>query len=237
VLAGRQELYDGEVAYLDRQLGRVLDLLASRGALEDTVVAVVADHGESLGEHGIVCRHDGLYDPSLHVPLVVRWPERLLEGPEWLPRRGRRFAGLVQTLDLFPTLLAAAGLEVPPSDGLDLRRLTGEPAGAGPGADPPGRRYVFAEHAGRLGAMVRTRRWKYIVSAGNPAVPDGPSLFDLERDPGETADLAGRGLEIEAELAALLARWQTTVRPAPDARPAPLTEEDRQQLRSLGYLQ
>jgi arylsulfatase A-like enzyme len=236
VFAGHPELYDGEVAYLDRQFGRVLDFLASRGALDDTVVAVVADHGESLGEHDILCQHGGLHDQTTHVPLIVRWPERLLEGPEWLPRRGRRFAGLVQTIDLHPTLLAAAGLEPPPSDGLDLRRLTVEPIGAGPAGEPPGRRHVFAEHAERLGAMVRTRRWKYFVSERNPVVPDGPSLFDLERDPGETVNLAGRGLEIEADLAALLARWQATVRPAADAQPAPLTEEDRQQLRSLGYL-
>jgi hypothetical protein len=84
--------------------------------------------------------------------------------------------------------------------------------------------------------MVRTRSWKFIVSEGNPALPDGPSLFDLERDPGETVDLTGRGLEVEARLAELLARWRGAVRPAPDARAAPLSEEDREQLRSLGYL-
>jgi arylsulfatase A-like enzyme len=234
--AGREELYDGEVAYLDRQLGRVLDFLASRGVLDDTVVAVIADHGESLGEHGILCSHAGLHDQTTHVPLIVRWPERLLEGPDWLPRRGRRFSGLVQTIDLFPTLLAAAGLEVPPNDGLDLRRLTPEPDGPEPAADPRGRRHVFAEHANRSGAMVRTRSWKYIVNEGNPALPDGPSLFDLERDPGEAVDLSGRGLEVEARLAELLARWRGAVRPAPDARAAPLSEEDREQLRSLGYL-
>ena len=137
----REDLYAGEVAYLDRQLGRVLGLLAARGALDRTVVAAVADHGEALGGPA---RPAALGDPITHVPLIIRWPESLLEGPSWLPRRGRRFSGLVQTFDLFPTLLAAAGLEVPPTDALDLRLLTPEPDGPDPAANPPGRRHLLA---------------------------------------------------------------------------------------------
>jgi arylsulfatase A-like enzyme len=174
------------------------------------------------------------------VPLIVRWPEGLLEGPQWLPRRGRRFSGLVQTIDLFPTLLGAAGLEPTPSDGVDLRRLTPAPDGPAPteGEASPsrGRRYVFAEHANGLGAMVRDRRYKYIVSQGNPFFRDGASLFDLERDPLETVNLAGRGLPAETELADLLARWRAATRPRPETRPRQITEEEEQQLRSLGYL-
>ncbi len=116
VLGGNRDLYDGEVAYLDRQVGRLLDGIASRGLLDTTLVVLVADHGENLGEHGLLYRHVGLFDTTTHVPLLVRWP-----GP---PRPGRRFDGLVQTIDLFPTLLAAAGLPVPPQDGIDLRRLS-----------------------------------------------------------------------------------------------------------------
>ncbi|HEV3456564.1 MAG TPA: sulfatase, partial [Thermoanaerobaculia bacterium] len=116
VLGGNRDLYDGEVAYLDRQVGRLLDGIASRGLLDTTLVALVADHGENLGEHGLLYRHVGLFDTTTHVPLLVRWP-----GP---PRPGRRFDGLVQTIDLFPTLLAAARLPAPPRDGIDLRRLS-----------------------------------------------------------------------------------------------------------------
>jgi len=117
VLGGNRDLYDGEVAYVDRQVGRLLDGIASRGLLDSTLVVLVADHGENLGEHGLLYRHVGLFDTTTHVPLLIRWP-----GPA---RAGRRFDGLVQTLDLFPTLLAAAGLSVPPQDGVDLRRLSG----------------------------------------------------------------------------------------------------------------
>jgi arylsulfatase len=256
VLAGNRDLYDGEVAYLDHQIGRLLDGLRSRGLLDTTLVALVADHGENLGDHGLLYRHVGLFDTTTHVPLLVRWP-----GPR---RAGRVHPELVQTIDLFPTLLAAAGLQVPAQDGIDLRRLSGlsdlsslsgqsgQSGQPGPGGDgnphgaaTRGRRAVFAEHSNGLGAMVRTRDYQYIVSRGNTVVfPDGASLYDLRADPGEIRNLAGRGLPAERELAGLLAAWTAQRRPAPSgaggpAGPAPaqpLSREDAARLRSLGYL-
>jgi arylsulfatase A-like enzyme len=277
VLGGNRDLYDGEVAYMDRQVGRLLDGIASRGLLDTTLVALVADHGENLGEHGLLYRHAGLFDTTVHVPLLVRWP-----GPA---RAGHRYGALVQTLDLFPTLLAAAGLPVPPQDGIDLRRERGtggagaaprvadaglglglasaEAATIAPGAEDAkdakspesaevasgaagggaerGRRAVFAEHSNHLGAMVRTRDYKYIVSRGNTYLfPDGPALYDLRADPGETRNLAGRGLAAERELAALLDGWLAHRRVRPGAaaeppRPQPLSPEEAARLRSLGY--
>ncbi|HVT60792.1 MAG TPA: sulfatase [Thermoanaerobaculia bacterium] len=227
VLGGNRDLYDGQVAYLDRQVGRLLDGVGSRGLLESTLVALVADHGESLGEHGVFFRHVGLHDTTTHVPLMIRWPAPAGEG------RGRRFDGLVQTLDLFPTLLAAAGVDLPAQDGVDLRRLTGTPE-----RPAPGRRAVFAEHAGRLGSMVRTRDYHYIVSKGNPLTfLDGASLYDLRADPMETRNLAGGGRPAEGQLAGLLDSWQADRRPRPgEAQPAPLSKEEVDRLRSLGYI-
>ena len=220
VLGGDRDRYDGEVAYLDRQVGRLLDFLESRGMLENTLVAVVADHGENLGDHGINFRHVGLWDSTTHVPLMIRWPGR--------DREGQRFDGLVQTLDLFPTLVAAAGLPVPPQDGTDLRELTGK------GHD--GRRAVFSEHAGRLGVSVRTKDWRYGLSEGNARfLPDGPYLYDLRNDPGETKSVAGQGLPVEKELNGLLVRWLGTRRKNPNPEARDLTEEERQKLKALGY--
>jgi arylsulfatase A-like enzyme len=230
VLGGNRDLYDGEVAYLDRQVGRLLDFLGSRGSLERTIVVFVADHGESLGEHGVLYRHVGLHDTTTHVPLMIRWPagggERADEGRP----RGRRIHGLVQTIDLFPTLLAAVGLPVPPQDGVDLRELT---AGG-----RRGRRAVFAEHASRLGAMVRTTGRKLILSEGNTRFfPDGASFYDLCTDPREERSLAGRGLAEERQLGELLRRWLAARRPRPaPATPQVLTEEERKRLEALGYL-
>lgn len=220
VLGGDRDLYDGEVAYLDRQTGRLLDYLESRGLLENTIVAVVADHGENLGDHGIRFRHVGLFDTTTHVPLMIRWPGR--------EREGRRIEGLVQTLDLFPTLVTAAGLPVPKQDGTDLKELTE--------GDRKGRRAVFSEHAGRLGVSVRTLDWRYGLSQGNaPFFPDGPSLYDLKADPGETRNLAGQGRAIEKELNGLLLRWISDRRRNANPQSRDLTEEEEQRLRSLGY--
>jgi arylsulfatase len=253
VLGGNRDLYDGEVAYMDRQVGRLLDGIASRGLLDTTLVALVADHGENLGDHRLLYRHVGLFDTTTHVPLLVRWP-----GPR---RAGHRYDGLVQTIDLFPTLLAAAGLSVPPQDGIDLRQATGA-AAAGARADtagaaaaapvsaaaggPPGgsrgRRAVFAEHSNGFGAMVRTRDYKYVVSRGNTYLfPDGPALYDLRADPQETRNLAGQGIAAERELAALLEGWLAQRRPRPGAAAGrahqePLSAEDAARLRSLGYV-
>jgi arylsulfatase A-like enzyme len=220
VLAGNRDLYDGEVAYVDRQVGRLLDFLASRGLLENTVVAVVADHGENLGEHGIRYRHIGLFDTTTHVPLMIRWP-----GAD---RAGRRFAGLVQTIDLFPTLLAAAGLKPPTSDGQDLRELTGD--------GRTGRRAVFTEHSDRLGVSVRTGAYRYGWHQGDiRPLADGPYLYDLKADPGENLNLAGRGLPAEKELNGLLLRWLSERRRSVSPQPRDLTDEEKQKLKSLGY--
>lgn len=221
VLGGNRDLYAGEVAYLDRQVGRLLGFLESRGALENTLIALVADHGESLGEHGVLYRHVGLYDTTTRVPLMIRWPGR--------ERQGRRIEGLVQSIDLFPTLMKAAGLEVPPVDGTDLRELTGD--------GKSGRRAVFAEHAGKLGLMVRTPEHKYILSQGNTRFfPDGAFLYDLKADPGETRNLVGRGLPDEQRLADLLRRWLADRRGGPQARPREQSDEEKARLKSLGYL-
>ena len=213
-------LYLGEVAYLDRQIDRLLDFLDSRGLLERTVVAFVADHGENIGEHGIYLRHAGLWETTAHVPLLLRWPQA--------PQRGRRLPGLVQTLDLFPTLLAAAGVPVPKQDGRDLRRVAADGRGS--------RRAVFGEMAGGIGAMVRTERWKYMTCKGNELLPRGPLLYDLESDPAEERNLAGTGNPVEDELAGLLERFLRDRRGDADAAERlTLSEEEEARLRALGY--
>lgn len=219
VLGGQSDLYDGEVAYLDREVGRLLDAAESRGLLDNTIVVLVADHGENLGEHGIFYRHAGLWETTTHVPLMVRWPRG----------EGRIRRGLVQTIDLFPTLLHAAGVAPPSNDGTDLGELID--------GQRRGRSAVFAEHSDGSGAMVRTGRYKYFTSRGNPLIPDGERLFDLESDPGEERNLVGQGLAIETELAAVLRRWLSERRYTPgDTSPQRLSEEEQARLRALGYM-
>jgi arylsulfatase A-like enzyme len=221
-LGGHRDLYDGEVAYLDRQIGRLLDFLEGRGMLDNTLIVLIADHGENLGDHNILYRHIGLFDSTTHVPMMIRWPGR--------ERKGRRLHGLVQTIDVFPTVLKAAGLKPPASDGTDLRELTGE--------EKKGRRAIFAEHAGKLGLMVRTPEYDYMLSQGNtPFVPDGTYLYDLKADPGETRNLAGRSLPAEIQLSDLLKRWLAVRRDRPDAPGREQTDEEKARLKALGYIQ
>src|SRR5262249_4726793 len=159
------------------------------------------------------------------------WP-----GPR---RTGHRYAGLVQTIDLFPTLLDAAGLPVPAEDGVDLRRLA---RGAGDAAGAGGRRAVFAEHSNGFGAMVRPAAYQYIVSRGNPLLfPDGPTLYDLHADPQEIHNLVGHGMAAESELAGLLDAWMAQRRPRPTTpgspsqpQPQPLSAECATRPRTSG---
>ncbi|MEM9558200.1 MAG: sulfatase [Acidobacteriota bacterium] len=222
ILGGAHSLYLGELAYLDRQIGRLLDSLESRGLLETTIVAVVADHGENFGEQGIDFRHAGLWDATVHVPLMLRPP-----APPG--RVGRRFDGLVQTIDLAPTLLGLAGLDAESfeaTDGRDLYTLSD---------GRTGRRAVFAESADRRGTMVRTHEHLY-TRLDDPLVDGDRFLFDLARDPAQRQNLAGTGLAVEAELAELLDRWLRDRREGTVPEAVDLPPEELERLRALGYL-
>lgn len=220
-LRAARQLYAGEVAYLDRQVDRLLGFLDSRLGHTNTIVVFVSDHGENLENHGIEFRHAGLFETTTHVPLMIRWP-----GPN---PTGRVMRGLVQTHDLFATLLAATNLPIPPNDGEDLRVLTA--------AGRSGRRAVFADHADQLGATVRTRTHRYMVSIGNPFLADGPYLYDLTADPSEVDNLAGQGLSLESELGRLLSAWQNDRRQTLDPqRDRELSDEERKRLEALGYV-
>src|SRR5690606_1317626 len=72
--------YDGSIAYLDDAIGRLREALEARGLLDNTVIVAVSDHGESFGEHGWYLHGHSLYREQLHVPLIIRWPERVPAG-------------------------------------------------------------------------------------------------------------------------------------------------------------
>ena len=228
-LLGHADLYPGEVSYLDWQLGRLLDFLGSHGLLDDSLLIFVADHGENLGEHSIYFNHVGLFDTTVHVPLLIRWPGQ---------RQGNEQRALVQHFDVFPTILGYLGIEPPPNDGIDLRQAA---------ESGRGRRAVFANHANDHGEMVRTASHKYYrnrapyhargVEPPAPLLhPRGSYFYDLTADPREQHNLAGSGSEQESSLAAVLDRWLATGR---GERPPALeiNAEERAQLEALGYVE
>jgi choline-sulfatase len=213
--------YDGEISEVDEQVGRLLAELDRRGVSGKTVVAVAADHGESLGEHGELTHGLLLYEPTLHVPLIVRAPGRLA------PRVVRTPVSLV---DLAPTLAgllgkAFRGPGVRPRDGRDLAAdlLAGR---------EPGSAEVYAEsqYPAIFGwsplAALRKRDLKYISAPS-------PELYDLGKDPKETTNLLNRGAAGPASgFAARLAEIEAGAVAAP---PPTADAETRARLASLGY--
>lgn len=115
ILAGRLDAYDGAITYLDRQVDSLLQALADRGLLGNTIVAVTADHGELFGEHGMLGHGNNLYLPVLHIPLFFLSPGRV--------PRGARVASLASLRDLPATLLQLARIENPGVPGHSLAPL------------------------------------------------------------------------------------------------------------------
>jgi len=216
--------YDGEISEVDEQVGRIVAELGRRGLTKRTVIAVAADHGEGLGEHGELTHGLLLYEPTLHVPLLLAAPGRL---------RPRVVETPVSLVDLAPTLAGLLGKALPPPakgslDGRDLSATLlngGEPAAADLYAET---RYPAIFGWSPLAAL-RRRDLKYI------SAPQ-PELYDLRRDPREAANLMARNPSAEASrgFAARLAEIEAGAiagphSPAPDA-------ETRARLASLGYV-
>ncbi|MEA2604694.1 MAG: hypothetical protein QOF89_5686 [Acidobacteriota bacterium] len=171
-------LYDSGLAHIDRQLSRLLEYLESEGLLENTIVVVTSDHGESLFEHGLV-GHSSLYDHDLLVPLVISAPLR--------SARGRRVSAQVRSVDIAPTLLQLAGLAPLGSiDGSSLVPfLRGE---AAPSRDA----WSYALSTVRGVSLRSGQRRVKLIAQDTVFDPFRGNLevYDLRRDPGELRDLS-----------------------------------------------
>lgn len=210
--------YDGEVAYVDAEVARLLRELpggASDGRSGPrTLVVVAGDHGESLGEHGEDTHGMLLYEAALRVPLFFTWRSG---GPRLRPAVRHENVSLA---DLAPTLLALLDLTPPaPTDGVSL--LAGVPAD----------REVYAETTyprvagwSPLASLV-TSRWKAIRGGR-------VQLFDLKDDGMEQRDVSGQ----RGSTASAMARRLATFSAAASERAAPLSSETRDRLRALGYV-
>jgi len=207
--------YDEEIAFTDEQLGRLLEGLQERSLMDEAMVVLSADHGEELFEHGSFEHGHSKYQELLHVPLVI-WGDGVRPG---------RIEAPVSIVDLFPTLLEAAGLPVPRGiAGISLLPVATERAAL---PDRP----ILADgtlHGRRKHAIVRWP-WKAV------SVPESgeKSLFNLVEDPGEQRDLAKQEPE---RLRAMLEEFEA-ISP-PRTRTGPAAEIDtgvREQLEALGY--
>ena len=184
---GIQAAYYTSLGFVDRQVGRVVDALDALGLAPDTVVVYLSDNGYLLGEHGRFEKHC-FYEEAVRVPLVVRWTGRVPAG--------KSADGLVELVDLVPTLLDLLGVDPPPG----LHGRTFAPLLRGDAA-ASGRDVVVGEYLENEEAMARSDRYKLVVGNGRRVRADGyetgdpPSgpyrhLYHLKADPGETRDLA-----------------------------------------------
>ena len=170
-------LFDGEIAYMDAMIGRVLAALEARGLADDTLTIVVADHGESIVDHDMFYNHGDLYQTNVHIPLI-------LHHPAGLP--ARRVDDAVEHIDLVPTILDHLGIESPTCvDGMSLL-----PAVRGQElAHPP---LCMTNNNFGMNRGWRSGRWKLIehMSHGHlGATPGSMELYDVVSDPYERTNL------------------------------------------------
>lgn len=217
-------LYRAGVRYLDDQLGILFTALKERGLYTDSLILITSDHGEEFREHGRFI-HSQPYDETLHVPLLIKFPQ------SW--KAGTRVPDVVQTVDILPSLLDYLGLESPAyAQGKSfLDRIRG-------GARP--QEWVLAQDTvDKLRYAVRSDRMKLIVDLEKAR----RELYDLAADPKERVNLIAHRPEATAQLEtrlknllranrALRAHLVGTGKEGEDL----LTAQERERLRSLGYL-
>ena len=210
-------LYDEEIRYFDTQFRKLLDGLAERGLLGNTLIAVVSDHGEEFLEHGDVKHCRNVFDTQVHTPLLLSIPG---SGP-------RHFEQAVQNLDVAPTLLDYAGVDAAPLalEGQSLRPLIEA------GVDAPRQpRIAFSRWKDLRSAT--DGRFKLILTLGS----GDEALYDLRDDPEESKNVANQHPE------ALTRLKQHLMKELEAREPAALGDgkaSDRitEQLRALGYLE
>lgn len=196
--------YDTEVAFADLYVGRLLDWMRETGRLENTIVVLMADHGEAFGDHGMVQHGNRPYDDQIHVPLMI-----------WAPGVApSRVATPVSTIDIAPTVLAYLGLPaIPEAEGVNL--LSGSVPERPIHIETPRNGvdlsfFAYAIHDGS---------WRLIWDVyGNTT-----ELYDLSRDPLELHNLADAEPARAAAMRATLARWLDATR---SVRPLALTADD-----------
>ncbi|WP_129115404.1 sulfatase [Halegenticoccus tardaugens] len=225
-------LYRAELSYLDTQLSRLFSILKDKGILEETMIVVVGDHGENIGEHGLMDHQYCLYETLLNVPLIIRYPQRF---------EADICDNLVETRDLYPTLLDVAGVstEALPET---VSKIS---------LPNRSREYVLAQYVTPQPTMeslkekigtdfptqkldrsiqsVRNKRWKYIEYS------DGSiELFDLTIEQHESKDHA-KNIEIRERFRGILEEKFQSVRHL-ETESFKINDESKQRLEDLGYI-
>ena len=226
--------YDSEIRYVDYLLGNFLDELERFGTLKNTIVIIIGDHGEIIGEHGRVVRvgqvRGALYDEIIHVPLIIKHP---------LIKKGKSIEGLVETIDIMPTILDF--LDIPinyESQGINLVPLIN-------GSKEEMREFVFS--GGNFGGnlelfpyyttndAIRSKKWKLIFERSANGI-NNLELYDLENDPNEMINLVWENPELARALKSNLLKWENHVNTVKTLKKITLTDEELRAVREAGYV-
>lgn len=220
-------LYDGNLAYVDHVVGRILAELKQLNLYERTVILVISDHGEALWEHGYQGHNIKLYEENIRIPMILRIP-----ATEKVPRP--RVDQLARTIDAYPTMLDLFGIEASRNPHAQGKSVLPHLflAGEDPGSE------VITHTTHRSDFSLRTGRYKYIGSAD-----ESDQLYDILTDPGETRSLhleqpvltgylRSRVKSFQAEQLEKLRKFG--IHPAE----APTIDQDtREKLKALGYVE
>ncbi len=227
--------YDGEIAYTDAAVGKFISWLQFRGFYDNSVIAVMADHGEALGQHGEATHGIFLYDETIHVPLLIKLPLQRSAGT--------RVEARARLVDVLPTLLQSAHIEVPPQvQGESLLPLL-KPAAVTakttakstkPPATPDRTAYAESDYPHRTFGWsslrsLRTGKYLFVQAPRN-------ELYDQSIDPTEERNLAATSSAVAGTLASQLDAFRqktSNTKEAPKAPPDPGLQE---KLAALGYL-
>jgi choline-sulfatase len=214
--------YDAEIAGVDRQIGRIVETLRAKGVLDNTLLILTADHGESLGEHGELTHAIFVYDATVRVPLLMRYPNAFAP---------RVYEGSTRSVDIVPTVLGILGLPGGEStDGHDLGAAI-----RGKETAPVLSQYsesLLSEVGFGMAPLfaIRSGGYKYIRAPR-------PELYDLRNDPRELHDLHASLPRVAANLDAQLTQlMKDSSRHSVKAAANPMTRETEESLQALGYL-
>jgi len=209
--------YDGEIRQTDDQIGRLLQVLKAQGLEKNTIIIVNSDHGEAMGEHNrYFCHANSLYDELIKIPLIIKWKEKI---PPGLKNNAQ-----VRIIDIMPTILDILSIGKPDS----MQGTSFMPLLSGRKCSLP--EFAYSEFWERK--SVRTPEWKLIYDEEIKRY----ELYNLKNDPAELKDLSGSEKAQFGFLREKLDEYNGDSASGKNISP-PLSRDEKDRLRSIGYAQ
>lgn len=231
--------YDGEIAYVDSAVGVLLNQLRTRGLYDSAVIAVMADHGEALGDHGEDTHGIFLYDETIHVPLVIKLPGQVSSGKVSAEKilAGKQIDNRVELVDVLPTILQAVGVAVPKEvQGESLLALMKTPPSSADNTQTFRDRPAYAEtdypHSAFGWSSLRALRTGKYLFVEAPR----QELYDQSADPNAQHNLSSTSAAVTSTLASELDSFRQKTSSARELPKQAMDPQAQEKLAALGYI-